>query len=78
MEISLTSGSRVGINMEQDNNQCICKGSIIKGYAQSRLSYYYLLLMSGRNEELHNALLKDMTPCPVHNKTTGVQSIGSN
>jgi len=22
--------------------------------------------MSGRNEELHDALLKDMIPCPVH------------
>ena len=63
--------------MEQNNNQCICKGSLIKGYARSRLGVYYLLLMSGRHEELHNAFLKDMTPCPIHNKETGVQPIES-
>ncbi len=63
--------------MEQNNNQCICSKSMIKGYASSRLGFYYLLLMAGRNEELHDALLKDMTPCPVHNKETGVKPIGS-
>jgi len=52
----------------ETSSECICKGSLIKGYAHSRLGFYYLLLMSGRHEELNDTLLKDMTPCPIHNK----------
>ena len=67
MQLTLIIGLRHGDKMASELKAvCICKGSIIKGYEHSRLGYYYLLLMSERHEELSNALLTDMNPCPVH------------
>ena len=55
--------------------KCNCKGNLVFGYAKSRNGYYYLLLTTNRLEQLHDALLKDMLPCPIHYKETGVQCL---
>ncbi len=52
--------------MELEGKDCICKGSIVFGVEHSKINVYYLLLSTGRLDELRDTLLKDMKKCPVH------------
>ncbi len=57
---------------------CICKGNLVYGYKNrttgTKNSYYYLLLMTGRHDQLAKALLSDMERCPVHYPKTMIKA----